>query len=1429
MKYKKIYTTKYLNLYKPYKLRFILNILGEYHMNINIRDRKPIVLWITLLLLLGLNLTTTVSSAPVQYNDDGIWFDTFDDDLTGISESDACVLSNGSIKLNQGIDSGDYDFSDGAGHQAWDANVSSIFGDDEQLIRMKNLFGQRAMTNYDVIAAKDGDVFETQARSIEIEPLGLIYTFSPVHHFRFKISQNKNNIDYFTFAWWHGPKTSSANVESIHLYIWNYSALLGIGTWEHVGSLDSYANIGSDPDGDIHVTISNGEYTSDDSYMDFLIVALPDPNEYGEPCILRTDYVSLTVKNEYGYLEDGYVISETISPSPLGRWESVVWSSSKTSEVSDVTIQVLKSNGSLIINAALPGNEDGFTSIPVDLSPLPTSISKIKIKAMLHSNDLLITPKLHSWGVTWQTNSNKFQDSFKTDLRTEKIIGATLTSGQIKISTSSGGWPLVGKTSENTRSYEGYGPSNDSLYWYTTGQTVGGGLRSPIVSDDGKLYIPSSVDGKIHAFTAKVPSSEKGKELAPAYNSSSSYIVDAAIAVAGDYVIVATSEINASNKIYALDKTTLDEAWSYSYSSNDICFSSAPTVSEDKIFITSWNGKEWDTPLLSFLYELQILQGNNKVIALNLVDGTELWTADLPAGSFSTPAVADGMVFVGCDKITGNSLFAFDEETGTKLWEASVGLIGGASPVVHNDKVFVVAKEQNLLSLKGDITLLALDEYNGTILWNKTIAENIPAYESLPKVLRLYNLLATSTPAIQENKVFVTSPDGKLYAFRASDGEELWNVDLSSAMYGIIPTYSCNSPVATYDKVYVASPNGVVSAVSMSGTELWDCACKVDDENFLTPMGILASPIVVDGVLYVSLTEGVTEELDSLNGRIYSIGDDLPNLRARVVSKPIRVPAEKWWNKFEATTTGEGNISFSILDEDYNVLIDEIKDGDNISDITTNMIRLVAEFARERDSQHPSLSEWSVTFKGNPPPVLDEDSFIPDKSGWINTNTPVCSITAYDTMPGLNVDSAHYKITYLTDKDKEKTTDWIKANCTGDVGSTKNETITMDISALNISTDIARLKTIQVKIADLAGNTATFQPEDEFKLDMVKPSSEIDNVNSFSSKYNTPVTITANASDHGDNKSGVKWVTLCYRISGTWEDYEKVSSPYSWSFAIDQSGTYEFCTIATDRAGNVEGYPAQGELSFLFDMNEPDKPEFGNLSRYKFNGIPEFSGERNISFSDDIKLKSIEYRLNFHGINNWTMIDDDINSKTYDKKWNLTQDDWDYMIEGENYSIYFRVTDSCGNQYISSEEDALTIIQDLTASTSYLDLSNFEEWHWDNEFTITADIPDDSDVTNVKLYYQYSANNNDWGDWKQYGDEIASSPFTWDFTATDGSGYYKFKTMVWDAAGNVGESTPEVIEVTLFPMIPLIIVAVLAMILIIVTAYIITTMKKKKA
>lgn len=1393
------------------------------------RARSKALALFILLVFVNINFIFIVSSDKIQNDADGWWFDTFDD--LGSISLEGCELVDGSIQLEKGIVSCTYDFNDGGSHQAWDVNMSSIFGENEQLMRMRNLLGQRPLSSYSSLEKKDGKVFETQARSVNIEPLNLIYTFSPVHHFRMKITQSKNNLDYFTFAWWHGPKKNDDNVESFQLYVWNYSALFGMGTWEHKGSLNSYATIDSDADGDIKLTSTNNAYINDEGYMDFLIVALPDPDKYGEPCILRTDYVKLTVKNKFGYLEDGFVISDTIASSTVTvkRWETILWSSSRTTDIIGVTIQVLDEAGSLLSENTLPGNSKGFTSCPITTLSLSSAPKKIKLKATLHSNDISFTPKLHSWAVTWQTENNMFTDLFTSDLRLEQLIGATRSDGEIKISSSSGGWPVTGLTSANTRSYPGYGPVNDELYWYTAEKRFGGGLRSPVVDDD-MLFIASTVDDKIHAFNAKVSSSQQGGELTPTYNSSGTYVVDSTLAVADNMIIVATSELNASNKIYALDKTTLDEVWNYAYSSDDICFSSAPVISGDKIFVTSWNGQAWDTPLLSFLYEFQLLQGNNKLIALNLADGAELWTADLPAGSFSAPAIADGMVVVGCDKISGKSLFAFDEDTGIKLWDAAVGLVGSASPVIYNNKVFIVGKTQSFFSLTGNVYLYALNQYNGSLIWNQTIAEKIPAYEGLPKSLRLYNLVATSTPAILDNKLFVTSPDGLLHAFRVGDGHKLWEIGVSSAMYGIIPTYSCTSPVVTYDTIYVASPNGIITAVSTAGKERWEGTCKVDDEDFLTPVGVLASPIVVDGVLYVSVTEGDISNPASLSGRLVAFGEDVSNLRAKVVSTPIITPVDNWWDSFSASvsTTTKSDITFSILDEEYNVLLSDIKIDDDLEDIMTNTIRLLADFSRDNDGEHPVLEEWIISFKNNPPPIFDEDSFIPDKNGWINTNTPICSINAYDSMPGLNINSAQYKITYISKTNSKEISDWIPANCTGAAGSTTNETLTADIASLNLSDNIKQLKTIQFYIEDLAGNSATFEPEEEFKMDTKKPSSHIYNVDDFSAIYNEPVVITANASDAGTGQSGVKTVGLYYRMSDKdWTLYEAVSSPYSWLFSSDLSGTYEFCTAATDRAGNEETHPTGGELEFLYDHKEPNEPVVGNRSLYRFNDIPRFSNERSISFSDDYKLDKIEYRLNFYGISNWTLVADNINNKLYKETWELTQDDVDVMIEDEEYLLYFKVTDVAGNEYMSTEGKALVIVKDLTASLSYLDLSDFEEFHWDNTFNISADVSDD-DVRYVALYYRYSSNKKEWSGWQQYGSDRLNAPFIWDFVAKEGSGYYQFKTKVEDTAGNIGESSPELVEITLLPMAQLIVAVVLAMALLIVTIYVITTIKRKE-
>ena len=568
----------------------------------------------------------------------------------------------------------------------------------------------------------------------------------------------------------------------------------------------------------------------------------------------------------------------------------------------------------------------------------------------------------------------------------------------------------------------------------------------------------------------------------------------------------------------------------------------------------------------------------------------------------------------------------------------------------------------------------------------------------------------------------------------------------------------------------------------------------------------------------------ILSRVEVSNGTINATGNYTPDQVGRVVSFPINVPYDKWWDEFRAVNNSEGAIRFSILDSDFNILIDNITNKADISDssvLNTRTIRLAANFSRENNTENPELDSWSVTWKDNNQPVLRGDTFKPSPDGWINTNTPICTVKAYDTMPGLDVDFTRYKISYENDNGDEVTSNWISANCTGEKGTISNQTITADTSKFENSGDISILRSITISISDLAGYETTISKT--FKLDTEKPVSNIKNTDDFEEKYNDPVTIEASAIDKvSGNVSGVNFVTLYYKLKNddTWLEYGKVSSPYSWEFKRAISGEYEFCVIATDHAGNVEDKEKQAAISFTFDMNNPEKPEFGEC---RVNKIPKFS----IDFTDDYILESAEYRLNFYGMNQWIVLGKNLSENKHSFDWNLSNEDWDMMDEGKEYFMYFRIIDVCGNAYETDENiDALKIVKDFTVCKSYIDLSDFEEIQWDNFFTIYTNIPDDGNISSVELYYRYSEDNTKWSNWEKYDNALTSAPYEWEFTAENGNGHYEFKTKVVDAAGNVGESPINSISVHLFPVALAAILVIIAIALIAISIAVI--FKKKK-
>jgi len=79
----------------------------------------------------------------------------------------------------------------------------------------------------------------------------------------------------------------------------------------------------------------------------------------------------------------------------------------------------------------------------------------------------------------------------------------------------------------------------------------------------------------------------------------------------------------------------------------------------------------------------------HSLYALHLSSGEVNWRADLAGTSVSTPAVANGIVYVGDEFF----LYAFDEMTGARLWRKQTRRgFGLSSPVVANGVVYAATK-----------------------------------------------------------------------------------------------------------------------------------------------------------------------------------------------------------------------------------------------------------------------------------------------------------------------------------------------------------------------------------------------------------------------------------------------------------------------------------------------------------------------------------------------------------------------------------------------------------------------------------------------------------------------------------------------------------------------------------------------------------------
>ncbi|MHC4884688.1 MAG: outer membrane protein assembly factor BamB family protein [Planctomycetota bacterium] len=272
------------------------------------------------------------------------------------------------------------------------------------------------------------------------------------------------------------------------------------------------------------------------------------------------------------------------------------------------------------------------------------------------------------------------------------------------------------------------------------------------------------------------------------------------------------------------------------------------------------------------------------------------WKRAVEMPGFSSPVVFGGQVFLTGGDQTLRVLYAFDTETGALNWKHEVSGIDGSpveAPEVTEDTGYaaptVAVDGERVFAIFATGDLVCTD-LAGKRIWVKNLGVPENHYAHSSSLLAWRNLLFIqydhgteqvlfafdgATGEIvwsvdRESEISWSSPvlvDGdandaflvinaapNVAAYRARDGEELWNVEAMSGEVG---------PSATFDDKHIYVANDGASLVALdrkTGAIVWET-----DEP---AMPDAASPLCVNGVIIMPTGMGVVSGIRASDGKL---------------------------------------------------------------------------------------------------------------------------------------------------------------------------------------------------------------------------------------------------------------------------------------------------------------------------------------------------------------------------------------------------------------------------------------------------------------------------------------------------------------------------------------------------------------------------------
>jgi outer membrane protein assembly factor BamB/serine/threonine protein kinase len=272
-------------------------------------------------------------------------------------------------------------------------------------------------------------------------------------------------------------------------------------------------------------------------------------------------------------------------------------------------------------------------------------------------------------------------------------------------------------------------------------------------------------------------------------------------------------------------------------------------------------GPIWSSPAVA---NGVVYIGSNdyNLYAVNTVTDQEEWTFATRGTLHYLPTVVNGVVYI--DSADAH-LYAIDAATGQLKWSFGTKAGISASPVVANGIVYVGSGDGNLYAIDAATGLQKWAFPTGGSIWGPpTVANGVVYVGSIDDKLYAVNastgqlkwvFVAASyiavAPTIANGVVYAGSLDDKLYAIDAATGLQKWAFPTGGSIWG--------PPTVANGVVYVGSNDYRLYAIdAATGQQKW---------AFQTGGKVWSSPTVVNGVVYVGSMDNKLYAIDAATGQ----------------------------------------------------------------------------------------------------------------------------------------------------------------------------------------------------------------------------------------------------------------------------------------------------------------------------------------------------------------------------------------------------------------------------------------------------------------------------------------------------------------------------------------------------------------------------------